>query len=218
MSERSLIAVTGAGGSGKTNLSRRLRDELDRSGEVNPFTVDHISIGEYIRDQAKQALGRGVLVSSFREDIIDHMNNSPFVPMNKELIVGILVESLLRSDADAVLLDGFPRFGEQVEELYEASAMVDIYTRAAVITYVDDDEAVRRMLKREGSRIITKEDARERLRVQHLGLQAVKSVFVETNLPHTSIDMAQTREQTLAEAVTFVAPILDTDPQTRQAS
>jgi|GEM_PF-1276191 len=218
MSERSLIAVTGAGGSGKTNLSRRLRDELDRSGEVNPYAVDHISIGEYIRDQAKQALGRGVLVSGFREDIIDHMNNSPFVPMEKELIVGILVESLLRSDADAILLDGFPRFGEQVEQLYEASAVVEIYTRAAVITEVNDDEAIRRMLKRDGSRIITKEDARERLRVQHIGMQAVRSVLVETDLPHAMIDMGQTREQTLQEATAFITTVLDTGPQTRQAS
>lgn len=218
MIERSLIAVTGAGGSGKTNLSRRLRDELDRSDDINPYTVDHISIGEYVRDQAKQILGRGVLVSSFREDIIDHLNNSPFVPMEKELIMGILLESLLRSDADTVLVDGLPRFGDQVVQLYEVSITADIYTSAAVVTHVDDDEAVRRMLKREGSRIITEEDARKRLHLQHLGMEAVQRVFKETNLPYVTIDMSQSRKETLTEAAVFINTVIGTDPWTRQAS
>lgn len=218
MSERSLIAVTGAGGSGKTNLSRRLRDELDRSDDINPYAVDHISIGEYVRDQAKQILGRGVLVSSFREDIIDHLNNSPFVPMEKELIMGILLESLLRSDADTVLVDGFPRFGDQVLQLYEVSITADIYTSAAIVTHVDDDEAVRRMLKREGSRIITEEDARKRLHLQHLGMEAVQRVFKETRLPYVTIDMSQSREETLTKAAVFITTILGTDPWNRQAS
>lgn len=218
MSERSLITVTGAGGSGKTNLSRRLQIALDRSEDLHPYTIDHVSIGEYVREQAEQVIGHEVILSCFRQDIIDHLNTAPLQPMKEDLIVGILTEIILRSDADTLLLDGYPRYGHQVEQLYETSIEAGAFTHAAIITHVSDEEAVRRMLKRDGERTIDKEAALERLRQQKAGMQAVRSVFIETNLPFALIDTALPRERTLFEAATFIATALGINPRISQAS
>ncbi|MDB5165890.1 MAG: adenylate kinase [Candidatus Saccharibacteria bacterium] len=219
MSERSLVAITGAGGSGKTNLSRRLQVALDRSDDFPPYRVDHISIGEYVREQAQHVLGRGVLASDFRQAIINHMNASPHKPLDPPVIVGILSEALLRSEADTILLDGFPRFGNQVEQLYETSIREGLYVRAAVITHVNDDEAVRRMLKRGGERDISEASARRRLQMHHIGQRAVRNHFIETGLPFVEIDMYHPKERTLVEAAEFINKTLAaTPPGSRQAS
>ncbi|MDB5177936.1 MAG: adenylate kinase [Candidatus Saccharibacteria bacterium] len=200
MSERSLVAITGVGGSGKTNLARGLHRALDQPD----FTVDHISMGEYVREQAEQILGRGTVASHFRQTIINHLNSTPLEPFDPDIALGIAAECLQESTAQLILLDGFPRFRGQVEQLFELSIRDDVYTRGAIITYVNEEEAVERMTKRKEERTITNEAAYRRYEAQRLGIEAVRSDLLEAGLPHVSIDTYHPKERTLVEGFKFI--------------
>mgnify|MGYP001793875523 FL=1 len=119
MSERVLIAFTGSGGSGKTNLAGRLRTALDRSSETPKLTVDHVSIGEYVRGQAQQILARGAIASHYRSTIIDHLTGEDaHKPFDPAVIRGLVSECVGQSSGDILLLDGYPRYKDQLETLY----------------------------------------------------------------------------------------------------
>lgn len=209
MSERILIAFTGSGGSGKTNLAGRLSTALDRSLEIPKFTVDHVSIGEYVREQAQQTLGRNAIVSNYRSEIIDHLNgNGVHKAFNPDVMDGLLFECISQSHGDVLLLDGYPRYKDQLETLYEIGIREDFYTRGAVITHVAEREAIRRLTKRTGDRHTNEKTARARLHMQQLALRDVVVDLIATQLPTIRIDTSYPRERTLVEAYDFVRPLL----------
>lgn len=209
MSERVLIAFTGTGGSGKTNLAGRLRNALDRSLEAPKFIVDHVSIGEYVRAQAQQTLARGAFASNYRTAIIDHLNgNEAHKHFDPEIVSGLVHECINQSNGDVLLLDGYPRYKDQLESLYEIGVREDFYTRGAIVTHVNEEEAIRRMTKRTGERHTNKKAARVRLHMQQLALRDVMIDLIATQLPTIRIDTYHPRERTLVEAYDFVRPLL----------
>lgn len=216
MSERILIAFTGSGGSGKTNLAGRLSTALDRSLETPKFTVDHVSIGEYIREQAQQTLGRNAIASNYRSEIIDHLNgDGAYKAFNPDVMDGLLFECISKSHGDVLLLDGYPRYKDQLETLYEIGVREDFYTRGAVITHVDEREAIRRLTKRTGDRHTNEKAARARLHMQQLALRDVVIDLIATQLPTIRIDTYHPRERTLVEAYDFVRPLLPEDGRSK---
>ena len=200
MIERSLIAITGTGGSGKSNLARGLARGLNQLD----FPVEHISIGEYVREQAQQTLARGVMASHYRQTIINHLNASPLKAFDPDVIMGVAAECMQPSSARLMLFDGFPRYRGQLEQLFELSIRDDVVTRGAIETYVNEEEAVRRMTKRDDERAISIEDAHRRYMTQKLGIEAVRTEILESGLLHTRIDTSFSKERTLIEGFKLI--------------
>lgn len=198
--ERSLVAITGTGGSGKSKLAGGLMRGLTQPG----FPVEHVSIGEYVREQAQQVLARGVLASHYRQTIIDHLNSSPLEPFDPDIAMGIAAECLQLTSARLILFDGFPRFRGQLDQLFELSIRDDIVTRGIIETYVNEEEAVKRMVKRNNERSISAEDAHRRYTSQKLGIEAVRTEISEFNLPHTRIDTSFPKERSLIEGFKLI--------------
>ncbi|MEP6710474.1 MAG: nucleoside monophosphate kinase, partial [Candidatus Saccharibacteria bacterium] len=165
ISERSIILMGGKPGSGKTNLSRRLQTALDNPLDKPRRSVEHVSIGEFARQQL--ILGKQATRSACQTAIIDHLSGpDKLQPFDEDIARGIVYEQLLRSDAEIVLLDGYPRYFPQVDGVFELAARSDFYVKGAIITHVEENEAVRRMMKRTDDRVTSEAEAYQRL-AQH---------------------------------------------------
>lgn len=206
MSEREIIAITGTGGSGKTNLARGLKKGLS-----SDWSLEHISFGEYVRQQAGQILPRNVARSAFRSTIIDHLNGNNFYqPFDEPTTHGILHEILDQARSSVLLLDGYPRYTGQLSQLQESAIRTEANLSGVVVTYVNDEEAIRRIRKREDERSISAYDAQKRIHQQRLGMEAVCRELSENNIQHTKIDTYFPKEHTLIQGYRFVDKVIST--------
>ena len=127
MGELNLILL-GPPGAGKGTQAELLRSE---------FQIPHISTGDMLRQAVAEQSELGELASSF-------MDAGNLVP--DEVIIGLLLEALARSDArDGFLLDGFPRTIPQAEALGADLGKVGRKLTGVLLIEAPDEEIVRRI-------------------------------------------------------------------------
>jgi adenylate kinase family enzyme len=141
MNERSLVLMGGAPGSGTTRLGRSVERGLLREG----ISTEHISVGNRIR-----GIGNGIIQSAFTSAIIDHLNApNAHARLDNELMHGLISEALCQSgDRQLILLDGYPRSVAQVDHIEELSVKDERPLRGIVVTEVDAETSLARMIKR----------------------------------------------------------------------
>ncbi len=125
------IILFGPPGSGKGTQAEKL---------VAKYNLYHISTGDLFRSEIANKTPLGIKASEFMEKGI-------LVP--DEITLGMLknkVESL--PDVKGFIYDGFPRTIPQAEALDTILAEKDQYINALIALHVEDDEIVRRILKR----------------------------------------------------------------------
>jgi adenylate kinase len=125
------ILFLGPPGAGKGTQAARLASALG---------IPHISSGAMLRE----AVAEGSELGKKAEAI---MATGDLVP--DELVIALIEERLAREDAACgYLLDGFPRNLTQAEAL--AEAIGDDAVEVAMLIDVDEDEIVKRLMKRAG--------------------------------------------------------------------
>ena len=145
MTERSIIHVGGSPGSGKTRLGKAMAERLTADTDLR---AEHISLGNRVR-----MIGRGVLWSAYQQEIREHLNDPRTIdmPLDGEIVRRVIADALSQSDAngtDVVLLDGYPRYIDQVETYFELAQISGRQTPGGLIATVGRETALARMLKR----------------------------------------------------------------------
>lgn len=125
------IILFGPPGSGKGTQAEKL---------VQKFNLYHISTGDLFRSEISNQTSLGIKAKEF-------MDQGVLVP--DEITLGMLknkVESL--PNVKGFIYDGFPRTIPQAESLDEMLAEKNQEINALIALHVEDDEIVRRILKR----------------------------------------------------------------------
>jgi adenylate kinase len=125
------LVIFGAPGSGKGTQSDLLKEK---------YGLFHISTGDVLREKIKNQTELGKRA----EEII---SKGQLIP--DELMIEILIKVMNdQPDAKGFIFDGFPRTLPQAESLTEMLKKSDIELSAVIALKVDEDELVKRLLKR----------------------------------------------------------------------
>lgn len=193
MYEKSLILIDGPPGSGSTRLSRSMKERLLEE----KVSIEHISTGDRLR-----AIGKEALDSAYTQAVVDHFNNSgPNVAMDDSLMFAIVDEAFIQyQKKQIVILNGFPRYGPQVDDLIALSDIHDRAIRGAIITQADWQVNLDRMLSRglkHSDRQIDRDTAIDRLAdrmtslpgvIEALESQEIAVRYVDTDGPKSLTD------------------------------
>ncbi len=128
-----ILLITGAPGCGKGTQSKLI---------VEKYQLHHLSTGELLRKEVADATELGELINSY-------ISKGQLVP--DELIISLLakkIDSLLESQFNGIILDGFPRTLPQAETLEEMMNKREIPTDILVDVNVEENELIDRLLKR----------------------------------------------------------------------
>lgn len=159
------LLLIGAPGAGKGTQAERL---------ANIFKIPAISTGDIFRHNVKNETELGKQAKAF-------MDRGEYVP---DSLTNDLVRDRL-SQADAIegfLLDGYPRTGDQVEELDSILAAQGTKLDVVVQLTADTDEVVRRLLNRaieQGRADDTEDVIRRRLEVYEEQTAPLISVYAQ---------------------------------------
>lgn len=162
------LLLIGAPGAGKGTQAERLADI---------FKIPAISTGDIFRHNVKNETELGKQAKAF-------MDRGEYVP---DSLTNDLVRDRL-SQADATsgfLLDGYPRTGDQVEELDSILAAQGTKLDVVVQLTADTDEVVRRLLNRaieQGRADDTEDVIRRRLEVYEEQTAPLISVYAQRGL------------------------------------
>lgn len=162
------LLLIGAPGAGKGTQAERLADI---------FKIPAISTGDIFRHNVKNETELGKQAKAF-------MDRGEYVP---DSLTNDLVRDRL-SQADAIegfLLDGYPRTGDQVEELDSILAAQGTKLDVVVQLTADTDEVVRRLLNRaieQGRADDTEDVIRRRLEVYEEQTAPLISVYAQRGL------------------------------------
>jgi adenylate kinase len=160
--------LIGMPGAGKGTQAERLSQA---------FGIPAISTGDIFRHNVKNETELGKQAKAF-------MDRGEYVP--DSLTNALVRDRLSHQDAAAgFLLDGYPRTGEQVEELDDILAQQGNKLDAVVQLTADVDEVVRRLLNRaieQGRADDTEEVIRRRLEVYEEQTAPLTSVYAQRGL------------------------------------
>ncbi len=128
-----ILLITGAPGCGKGTQSKLI---------VEKYQLHHLSTGDLLRKEVDNKTELGQLINQY-------ISIGKLVP--DELIINLLakkIDSLLESEFNGVILDGFPRTLPQAETLEEMMNKKEISTDILVDVSVKEEELIDRLLKR----------------------------------------------------------------------
>jgi adenylate kinase family enzyme len=145
LEQRSIIHVGGSPGSGKSRLASAVAAKLEAQAGI---VAEHISLGDRLRH-----IGRGTIESIYRREVIDHLSSpdSSTARLREDVVKNIVLDALEdsnRKDVDVVLLDGYPRYPDQVETLQFFSVITERALAGCITTVIDERTALARIMKR----------------------------------------------------------------------
>ncbi len=126
MSIKKLFLIIGAPGSGKTTDAELIAQKNDN--------ITHYSTGDMLRAEVASGSQRGIELDSF-------MSKGNIVPI--EIVIETIVNAIKASPTDAVVIDGYPRTVEQMNELDIYLQNEDSVTLISVIEVEVSEETAR---------------------------------------------------------------------------
>lgn len=162
------LLLIGPPGAGKGTQAAKLAEA---------FNIPAISTGDIFRENVKNETELGTQAKAF-------MDRGEYVP--DSLTNALVRDRLTWSDAEnGFLLDGYPRTGDQVEELDAILSDAGQALNAVVLITADTDEVVRRLLNRaaeQGRADDTEDVIRRRLEVYAEQTAPLIDVYSKRNL------------------------------------
>ncbi len=185
---KKLFLIIGAPGSGKTT-------DASLIAEHNPDTIAHYSTGELLRDEVASGSERGKLIDGF-------VSKGNLVPL--EIVVETIMNAIKNSPKDVVLIDGYPRSNEQMEELDVQLAKTDDVELVSVIEVeVSEEVALDRVLGRSRGADDNAEVFKNRMKVYTEPLADIQNFYSKKNLLK-KINGERSIDEIVNEMETFV--------------
>lgn len=169
MSERSVVLMGGAPGSGSTRLGKSLEGYLHSIG----VSAEHTSVGDRIR-----RIGAGMIRSACTAEVIAHLNSRPInTPIDDGIMLQVVEEIFSASkESSIILLDGYPRYEPQIDQVEEVAESAKRSIRGMLATVADAETCLARMVKRgqkKPERTLTLEEAVDRLAAHNMAFPYV---------------------------------------------
>ena len=168
---KKLFLIIGAPGSGKTTDAELIAAKHD--------TITHYSTGDMFRAEVASGSERGALIDSF-------VSKGNLVPI--EIVIETIVGAIKNAPTDVVVIDGYPRSGEQMTELDKYLANETEVTLVNVIEVaVSKETAFQRVLGRAADAEVVRADDNEEVFLNRMKLftdplEEIQEFYTKRNL------------------------------------
>lgn len=168
---KKLFLIIGAPGSGKTTDAELIAAKYE--------TITHYSTGDMFRAEVASGSKRGELIDSF-------ISKGKIVPI--DIAIETILGAIKRTSTDVVIIDGYPRSGEQMTELDKYLAQEDEVELVNVIEVeVSKETAFQRVLGRAADAQVVRADDNEevflnRMKLYIDPLEEIQSFYTKKNL------------------------------------
>ncbi|MEA3374254.1 MAG: adenylate kinase [Campylobacterota bacterium] len=185
---KKLFLIIGAPGSGKTTDAEII---ADRNSDV----IKHYSAGDMFRAEVASGSERGKIIDSY-------ISRGNIVPI--DIAVETIVGAIKEAPTNVVVIDGYPRSIEQMEELDRYLATESSVELVSVIEVEVSEEVARdRVLGRARGADDNSEVFNNRMKVYTEPLADIQAFYRDKNLLHR-IDGERTIEAIVDEMENFV--------------
>ena len=168
---KKLFLIIGAPGSGKTTDAELIA--------ANHNTITHYSTGDMFRAEVASGSERGALIDSY-------VSKGNLVPI--EIVIETIVGAIKNAPTDVVVIDGYPRSGEQMTELDKYLETEPEVTLVSVIEVaVSRETAFQRVLGRAADAEVVRADDNEEVFLNRMKLftdplEEIQKFYTERNL------------------------------------
>ncbi|MGB6328882.1 MAG: adenylate kinase [Halarcobacter sp.] len=168
---KKLFLIIGAPGSGKTTDAELIAAKHD--------TITHYSTGDMFRAEVASGSEQGKLIDSY-------VSKGNLVPI--EIVIETIVGAIKKAPTDVVIIDGYPRSGEQMTELDKYLATEDEVELMNVIEVaVSKETAFQRVLGRAADAEVVRADDNEEVFLNRMKLftdplEEIQAFYSEKNL------------------------------------
>jgi adenylate kinase len=185
---KKLFLIIGAPGSGKT-------PDAELIAERNKDSFAHYSTGELLR--AESASG-----SELGKEIESYTSKGELVPL--KIVVNTIINAIKNSDKDVILIDGYPRSIEQMQELdILLDSENDVELVSVIEVVVSVDTARERVLGRNRGADDNEEVFNNRMLVFVEPLNAIEEFYEAKGLLH-KIDGERGIEEIVDEMESYI--------------
>ena len=138
-----LLLIAGKPASGKTTVSKKLVSAWDEAG--TGISLTHVSTGDTLR-----SIASGEINSQFKRDVKSHSDElRQALPLPYSLVADVLLEALNTRTERLILLDGHPRYPEEINDTLGFARFTRRKILGLVELTVPDEVAKTRMLSRQ---------------------------------------------------------------------
>lgn len=184
---KKLFLIIGAPGSGKTT-------DASMIAQRNEETMVHYSTGDLLRAEVASGSDMGKIIDTY-------VSAGNLVPL--EIVVKTIVGAIERSDKNVVLIDGYPRSVEQMEELDKHLSDGNVTLSAVIEVEVSEQVAFDRVIGRARGADDNEEVFNNRMKVYTEPLKAIQDFYSKKGVLK-KIDGERTIEEIVGEMEAFV--------------
>lgn len=140
---KGILLIAGKPASGKSAVSKKLISEWDEAS--TRVSISHLSTGDTLR-----AIASGELNSQFKRDVKKQAENlRQALPLPYSLVADVLLEALDAKTERLILLDGHPRYPEEINDTLGFARVTGRKILGLVEITVPDEVAKARMISRQ---------------------------------------------------------------------
>lgn len=151
---KKLFLIIGAPGSGKTTDAQLIASKHDN--------ITHYSTGDMLRDEIQRGSKRGKIIDSF-------VSQGALVPI--DIIIETIVSAIKNAPTSLVIIDGYPRSVEQMNELDSyLQNESDVNLTSVIEVEVSHETAFQRVLGRAADAQVVRDDDNEEVFLNRMKL------------------------------------------------
>lgn len=151
---KKLFLIIGAPGSGKTTDAQLIASKHDN--------ITHYSTGDMLRDEIQSGSKRGKIIDSF-------VSQGALVPI--DIIIETIVSAIKNAPTSLVIIDGYPRSVEQMNELDSyLQNESDVNLTSVIEVEVSHETAFQRVLGRATDAQVVRDDDNEEVFLNRMKL------------------------------------------------